>query len=258
MAALINIRGINQARPIASPASMQIDFTVLGILPEKVQIYAGGVSGGLSRLVDEVDMTPPEIDYSSSFQLAGGTAFVIHLCPRTTTDGVPDDKIDDQFFESFCTRTTLTTLAPPPPGPRPKPPAPRITSLDPHQATLHDEGDIVAHWTAVTNFDQYHVIAGDTGGPSGEVEIDSPGTNGFFRLTPTIPGRQYTFKVQGCITHTIGLNDCSLFTSPETLIMPPNTTSLREFLRLSRISLDSGVRSIGAPVLSGLRAMMRL
>ncbi len=258
MAAVINIRGTSQAHPITSPASIQIDFTVLGILPDKVQVYEGGVSGGLSRLVDEVDMTPPEIDYSSSFQLPGGTAFVIHLCPRTTTDGIPDDKLDEQFFESFCTRTALTTLAPPPPGPRPKPPAPRITSLEPHQATLHDEGDIVAHWTAVTNFDQFHVIAGETGGPPGEVEIDSPGTNGFFRLTPTIPGRQYAFKVQGCITHTIGLNDCSLFTIEQTVTMPPNTRSLREFLRLSRVSLERGVRSIGGPGVSSVRAMMRL
>src|SRR4051794_14664678 len=112
MVATIGIRSIGQAQPIASPASIQVDFTVFGILPDKVQVYAGGVSEELSRLVDEVDMTPPEIDYTSSFQLASGTAFVLHLCPRTTTDGVPDDKIDEQFFESFCTRMPFTTQAP--------------------------------------------------------------------------------------------------------------------------------------------------
>ena len=149
-------------------------------------------------------------------------------------------------------------------GPRPKPPVPRIESLEPHQATLNSEGNIVARWTAGTNFDQYHVIFEEKDGHGveirgDEVEINSGGTSGFFQLAPTFPGRVYSFKVQGCITHLIGLNECSDFTLPTDIVMPQNTHSLREFLRLSHVQLIPGIRSLGAPAFSaGIRAMMRL
>lgn len=48
-----------------------IQSTVLGILPDEVQVYAGGVGGEPALLKDEVEMTLPEIDYSSTFDLAG-------------------------------------------------------------------------------------------------------------------------------------------------------------------------------------------
>ncbi|MEA2600039.1 MAG: hypothetical protein QOF89_1031 [Acidobacteriota bacterium] len=258
MAAVVNVTRISQAEPIASPASIQINFTVLGILPDVVQVFAGGVSGEIGKIVDQVDMSPPEIEYTSSFELAGGTAFLIHLCPRTVTNGVLDDRIDDQPFESFCTRLPFTTKAPPLPTARPKPPAPRINSLEPHQATLQSEGSILARWTAVTNFDQYHVIFEETNGRRGEVEINSAGKSGFFKLTPTFPGREYSLKVQGCITHLIGLNDCSVFSLPDVIVMPQNTRSLREFLRLSNAPSGLGIRSLGASVSAGIRAMMQL
>jgi hypothetical protein len=92
-----------------------------------------------------------------------------------------------------------------------------------------------------------------------EVEIDSAGTSGFFRVAPAFPGREYSFKVQGCITHLIGLNECSDFTAPSTIVMPQNTRSLLEFLGLSNVTLNPGIRSLGSPAVSnGVRAMMRL
>jgi len=42
MAALVQVTSIKQAEPIASPASVQIDFNVLGILPDLVQVFASG------------------------------------------------------------------------------------------------------------------------------------------------------------------------------------------------------------------------
>lgn len=253
------INSIKQAVPIVSPATVLINFTVTGILPDKVQVYAGGVSGELAILKEEVDMTPPENTYTTSIVLAGGSFFRLHLCPRTTTDGVPDDKIDEQFFEAFCTQLDFTTQAPPNGTRKPKPPPPTFQTLEPHQATLQRDGGIMVRWVATTNFDQYHLIFEEKNGRSDEFEIDSSGTSGFFDLQPAFPGRQYSFKVQGCITHTLGLNDCSEFTMFNVIVMPPNTHSLKEFLRLSGVHLKPGLRSLGAEVFSsGIRAMMKL
>jgi hypothetical protein len=167
-----------------------------------------------------------------------------------------------QDASELCSSATVHTQGVPGGGgggPRPKPPPPRISSIEPHQATLHDQGNIVVRWTATTNFDQYHFIFAETPHGSTEVEINSGGTSGFFRVAPTFPGREYSFKVQGCITHLIGLNECSDFTSPSTTVMPQNTRSLREFLRLSSVRLDPGIRSLGPSAFSaGIRAMMHL
>jgi hypothetical protein len=65
MASAVVINSVTQAEPIASPASILILFTVIGILPDKVQVYAGGVSGDLAILKDEVDMKPPHINYDA-------------------------------------------------------------------------------------------------------------------------------------------------------------------------------------------------
>jgi len=119
----------------------------------------------------------------------------------------------------------------------------------------------VVRWVANIVFDQYHVIFEEL--PSGglnEVEIDSRGNDGFFMLTPALQERSYAFKVQGCITHSIGLNDCSPFTDSTVVKMPKNTRSLRTFLEISGVVLASGLglRSLGAASAAGLRAMMHL
>ena len=71
---LIIVNSISQVEPIASPAAILIRFTVGGILPDKVQVYAGGIGGELALLKDEVDMTPPEIHPGAVEELAGDAA----------------------------------------------------------------------------------------------------------------------------------------------------------------------------------------
>lgn len=262
------VHSIRQVQPIASPASIMIQFTVLGILPDKVQVYAGGVGGQLAELKDEVDIAPPEIDYASTFELASGTAYRIHLCPRTTTDGVPDDKIDDVFFETFCTRLDFTTQAPAaaaPTGPT-APRAPVIEAVTPRQATLHAPGRIDVAWNAPDRCDKYHFLWTDSfPAPAtqvgwSETEIGAPQSRGgAFSIPNTSLGRAYTFKVQGCQAFDLGPDNCSPFSPQAAFQMPPNTRSLREFLRLSHVALQPGLRSLGAPAFAaGLRAMMRL
>jgi hypothetical protein len=83
---------------------------------------------------------------SSSIKLAGATAFVIHVCPRTATGGVLNDKIEDKDWRGFCTLVPFTTKAALPP-PSSIPGAPTISSIEAQQATLHDEGNILVRWS---------------------------------------------------------------------------------------------------------------
>src|SRR5262249_34547255 len=101
MATNVKITSIKQLQPISAPASVQIQFVVLGILPDLVQIYASGVSGQIGAFVDKVDINPPENTYGTIITLAAGTAFFISLCPRTVTNGILDDQMDDQAWETF-------------------------------------------------------------------------------------------------------------------------------------------------------------
>jgi hypothetical protein len=173
MAALVQVTSIKQAEPIASPASVQIDFNVLGILPDLVQVFASGLSGDIGILKDEVEMSPPEISYTSTIQLAGGSFFSISLCPRTVTNGVLDDKIDDQPWETFCTFTTITTQAPGTGGDKP---APVITTAEPHPATIKQQNGIKISWRSV-HYELFNVRFAEQGNPENQVEIDSPGTD---------------------------------------------------------------------------------
>jgi hypothetical protein len=258
MATNVKVNSIRQLQPVSAPAQIQIDFIVLGILPDIVQIFASGVSGQTGSFIDKVDMNSPENTYSTIITLAAGTAFFLSLCPRTVTNGVLDDKIDDQAWETFCSTIPFTTQAPEPPL-HPKPPAPTISSIEPHQATLRNPGKIDVHWTATANFDLYHFMSMEQPHGWNEVEIDSGGRSGVFTVSPAVTGRSYAFKVQGCISKAIGLDDCSPFTDPSTLVMPAGTRSLREFLRLSNVPLSAGVRSLGRNATgAGVRAMMHL
>jgi hypothetical protein len=259
---IANVTFNQLGNPAPNSATVRVSFTFTGILTDLVEIYAGGAGEPISNPVDRVELSPPEINYTSDVVVPAGTQIFFHLCPRNKTGDQLDDLVENAPFETFCTAALpFTTQSPAQPiGPHPKQPAPSITGTEPHQATLKDPGQIVVRWRANVTFDQYHLIWQEL--PSGklnEVEIDSSGDTGFFPATPALPGRSYSFKVQGCITHLIGLNDCSPFTAPTVTQMPANTTSLKTFLRLSRVVLNPGLRSLGeAAIGAGIRKMMHL
>jgi hypothetical protein len=259
MAAQIKVTSIKQLLPVSIPASVQIDFLVLGILPDIVQIYSSGVSAEPSNFVDKVDIDPPTNSYITIIELAAGSPLFIYLCPRTVTGGVLDDKMDDQSWETFCTVVPFTTRAPSGPPPTPKPLMPTISSIEPHQATLRSQGKIDVHWTGDAKFDLYHFMWMEQGDGWHEIEINSGGSSGVFTVSPVLPRRTYDFKVQGCISNLIGSDNCSPFCEPRVFVMPDNTHSLKEFLRLSNVPLSSGLRSLGEATFgAGLRAMMHL
>jgi hypothetical protein len=253
---------ISQVQPISAPASVLITFDVHGLLPEVIEVYARAVSDQQAILESSVVLTPPGRQYSVIIRLTAGTAFFIRLCPRTATNGVLDPEIDGQDWQTFCTaEKQFTTQAPPPPPSKPKPAAPRISAIRPHQATIKDAGNIEIYWTEPTQVDLFHFMWQAKQWPGenpgwGEIEIDSGGHG---TVSPAFPGIIYAFKVQGCISRLIGLDDCSEFSAAAEFIMPPNTRSLREFLQLSSAQLNPGIRSLGVVVYgSGIRAMMHL
>jgi hypothetical protein len=158
MATDISIKQVVQVGLEAGIAKVRIDFLILGILPDLVEIYAAGASNSLGQLIEQVEINSPENDYSSLIDLPAGTEFFLHLCPREKENGVLQDKIDDEPFETFCSVVPFTTTASVPGTTRPKPPAPAISAIEAHQATLHADAFIVIRWTAVTNFDLYHFM----------------------------------------------------------------------------------------------------
>jgi hypothetical protein len=260
MATNIELNNISQVMPPTAPASVRIDFQVKGFLPDVVQIYASGVGGDIGSLIEQVDMSPPEISYNESIELPSGTTFFVHLCPRNKgDDGRLDDQMNGMDWQAACTVVKFTTQAPPGPPPRPKPPTPAIGSIEPHQATLHDAGRIDVHWAGSPQIDLYHFMWSELPHGWNAVEVDSGGSTGVWTVAPATAGRTYSFKVQGCISRTIGLDDCSPFCDPVNFVMPANTNSLREFLRLSDVRLVSGIRSLGTAIYgSGFRVMMHL
>jgi len=161
-----------------------------------------------------------------------------------------DEKIDDQPWETFCTFTTITTQAPGTGGDKP---APVISTAEPHPATIKQQNGIKISWSSV-HYELFNVRFAEQGNTENQVEIDSPGTDGFFILQPTRPKHTYIFKVQGCHSGFLGSSTCSPF-SQVTVTAAQNTHSLRTFL--SGVNASNGIRSL-APGVSSVRSLMGL
>ena len=100
--------GIRQVPPFqADEAKVIVSYTLLGFLPDFVQVYAlVAGSGGPGTLVDTFDVKPPELQYDQVITLRAGTYYTIYLCPGTGPQESPDQKIDDQYFDIYCKGTS--------------------------------------------------------------------------------------------------------------------------------------------------------
>lgn len=153
-------------------------------------------------------------------------------------------------------------------------PAPPEIHGEHQPRTVDRVGRIELKWTNPTKADVYHLmwredqnawssVDIETGAPDvGFGNVDSPGYSGSFTISPAVPDRTYEFKVQGCITHTIGKDDCSEF-STGSIWFPPNTHGLLRFARDTLNARNSylrgpiSIKSFGASAYgAGLRAMM--
>ncbi len=251
----IRITEIKQLEPIAPIlASVQIHFVVLGVLPDIVQIYANAGNNQAEHKIN-IEITPPENKYDCILELQAGAIYNITFCPRTVTNGVLDDSIDGQYWESLCVSMSFTTISNSSLTPAEELSPPIITTIESHQATLNDEGYLDIQWSSFKR-DKYHfmwMLKPRNGWAQIEIEAKS------HRVIPTFPGQEYSLKVQGCNSMLIGHDNCSDFSVTRNFTIPQNTSSLRQFLSLSNAQLNPGIQSLGsATYSSGIRAMMHL
>lgn len=261
---------ISQDPPIERlRAKVLVKFNVYGIIfPDSVvQFYAAGASDpSLGIYLDDLELSQNEhFGYSTILDLDAATVYQIHLCPRTVTDGTPDNYIEGEYWDTFRTAVAFTTqgTSATPPGPFS---APTISSVFPRQATLHDGASVLVGWTSSELFDKYHFMWTDAFPPPigvagwSAVEINSPNSRGAAFTIPGTPfGRTYTFKVQGCKEFDFGPDKCSQFSPASEVMIPVNTHSLRTFLELSNTTIAPGLLSLGAAATgAGVRRMMHL
>lgn len=252
----VKIKGIMQLPPItASVATLEVTFTVAGVPPDIVEVYASQVTAERSGSPETVDIKPNESDYSTTLSLQAGTFYYISVCPRTVTDNTKDEVIEGQYWEAFCDWQTITTVALAIPQPPPQS-WPTINALTSESATLGKPGAILISWSCSTAYDKWHVMWKSASDADwSEAELSSQSLKSFeFRASPTHDGLTYSFKVQGCVSHVWAPDQCSAF-GPASDIVMQSTHSLRVWL--NGTALSPGVRSLGgARYGGGFRAMM--
>jgi hypothetical protein len=247
----LSVSQVDHGRPTCK---VKIIFQVLGPKSsiDVVQVYAvnaaHGGPQGLGDLVDTVDLDIINYQYVSVVDLEAGAAYTLALCPRSVTGGVPDDKIDDQYWETFCVYESFTTRVDLPKTGRPRPPV--ITDLKFNPATLQDDASIKVTWEAdATAMYQSFLISWNEGGHSraqGEADYQSPTTTGSWTATQVFPREVYTFAVNGGTYGGIQGYNYYDWGPTVKIVAPSNLTSLRQFLSIS------GINPAGA----SLRALM--
>jgi hypothetical protein len=253
----VTITGITQAQPLTAPlASVDVSFRVAGLPPDIVEVYAShDVTAERSGPPETVEIKPNQSDYTATLQLQAGSFYYISVCPRTITNDVKDDMIEGQYWEAFCAWQAFTTMAPAVP-PVALHAWPTIISLSPESATVGKSGAIDISWSCSQSYDKWHVMWQALGDADwSEIELSSQPSQGFAcRVSPVHDGLTYRFKVQGCVSHVWGPDDCSAFGPPSDILMH-STHSLRAWLQGA--VLRPGVRSLGASQYGdGFRRMM--
>jgi len=258
-------------------AGVIVSFDVQGPIEpdEVVQIIASDVSINKPITHVEVQLSQNRHNgYSGQLaigpapdQLHAGASYRITLCPRVEPDN-PDETIDGQPWETFCTQGVLFQVQGSGPPPGSNLPPPTIVSHTARQATLTSDSRVDIHWLSAKSYDAFDVgwteqaVTGATIN-SGGFRVESSGSDGAFGRSPAEPGHWFRFVVSGVVEHTfLGIKigeDKSPDSAPDVVTAAANTRSLRTFLRLSAVTLNPGIRSLGAEAYGrGIRAMMKL
>jgi hypothetical protein len=248
MAFDIRFTYLQQETPFtANVATLLIEFEVIGIKPDFVQIYAvnygESTPAGLGDAVHTVDMSITESQYSDAIQVNAGAIYTIWLCPRTGSKDNPDDQIDEAYWEGFCVGQTIVTKSVPLPATQRQPPV--ITSIDAERATMTKPDRITVTWTSQP-YDKFLIWWTQSGAAMDQGEIDNSQSGGSWTAIPTTPGARYTFSVKGGVSGGIGGNYLYSDWGPTiTATAPHHYSSLRLFLRASGINPGAqGLRSL--------------
>lgn len=244
----VRITSITQQQPYTvNVATLLIQFQVLGVRPDFVQVYAvnyGETSpAGLADVADIVDLTIPESGYVSTIKVLAGAIYTIWLCPRSGSKDNPDDQIDGVYWESYCVGQTYVTKAFPLPETQRQPPV--ITAIDARPATMTKPDQITVTWTSQP-YDKFLIWWTQNGLAMDQGEIDNSQSGGSWVASPSVPGARYTFSVKGGVSGGIGGNYLYSDWGPTiTATAPRNYSSLRYFLRASGINPGAqGLRSL--------------
>jgi hypothetical protein len=258
---IANVTPTQLSNPTPSSASVQITFTVTGILTDLVEIYVRGASDQFSDPVQRVELSPPEINYTSDeIELQAGTQFFFQLCPRNKTGDRLDDEVEGQPFETFCTAqipftTHVSSQPPQPPQPTPTPPTPRpvVSGVRNIVTTKVGYSRVRLKWDANRNYNAIQVIrrakTNDNIAFLGSLPINSTGTEDI----TVSPNTTYTYMVETCFI-TPQHRDCVFASSAEvtTLSFP----TLRQFLEIHGFDPRQGTRSLRPLLSTSLRSIM--
>jgi hypothetical protein len=261
MAFEIRIQSIQQVPPItANDAKLLIQFQVLGIKPDFVQVYAVNYGettpAGLGAIADTVDMTIPDPVYASVIDVLAGAIYTIWLCGRTGTKDNPDDQIDGVYWESLCVGQTVVTKSDPLPAAQRK--APIISGIDAEPATISDPDRITVKWTSQP-YDKFLIWWTQNGEALAQGEVDSSGSSGSWTASPTVPGARYTFAVKGGTYGGIfGNYNYSDWGPTISATAPRQYSSLRYFLRASGVNPGAQPLRKLAHKQSSVRKFMKL
>lgn len=255
----ISIKQMTFTSPSAT-CKVEINFHIGG--PHNdidlVQVYAIpaglGNSAGLGNVVDSVDVDTTEFDYPSTPDLPAGTSMTIGLCPRSTTGGVLDDQIDDQYWESYCIFRPFTTTL----DAGPDDPEVTVSAIEP--ATLNNPNQITIGWSG-SNFTNGQVLWGPlnnafeyTWSWTVTDQGNEPQYSGqqTFVIPSALQGKILAFRVE--VVNTF--QDTSLW-FPTTIGVQSarNYHSARNFLEASKVSFPTGARHFGK---HSLRALMQI
>ncbi len=190
---------LQQVQPFTvNSAKLLIQFRVLGLRPDFVQIYAVNYGettpSGLADLKDAVELDSPGPIYTSVIDVEAAAFYTIWLCPRSGEKVSPDDQIDEQYWESYCVGQTIVTQAVELPANQRQ--APTITAIDAEPATLTQPDRITVKWTSQT-YDKFLLWWTQNGEANAQGEVNNSGSSGSWIASPTVPGARYTFAVKG-------------------------------------------------------------
>jgi hypothetical protein len=189
-----------------SPVTVQVTFTLTGGWPDFVQVYAQEAGSQPANVVDAIlattiDWAPPNPEGLTTFELPGGNAFTIWLCPRNGTEETLDDDYDGEPWETSCTKVgSITTQVLQ--SPTDQPTKPYIISYHQEPATLKGDGSITVSWVS-SPYNKFLIWWTLDGQPLAQGEVNAGGssgsaTSGSWTTNQAVsPGAAYTFAVEG-------------------------------------------------------------
>jgi len=248
MAFEIQFTGLKQQPPYTdTTATILAQFAFTGLKPDFVQVYAVNLGetdpGGLGDIVDTVDLTIPDFNYSSVFTVPAGYFYRIWLCPRSGTKDNPDDQIDGEYWESYCVWQEIVARASPTTGQRQPP---WVSGLDPEPLNLKQPDRITVKWSSPQAYDKFLIWWTQNGADMAQGEVDGTATSGSWTASPTVPGARYTFAVKGGVSGGIlGNYLYSDWSKAIAVVAAQHSLSLRQFLTSSGINpAAQGVSSL--------------